>query len=348
MERPSSWIVGFLPGVYLELYAHYTSQELLKQLALKTMMPFRYREKDRSTHDIGVIMLSSYQLALDTPSVVSSESMKADLQNAILNAASSLASRFNWVTGCTRSWDNFNHNETNPPPDGFQVIIYNIMNIGLFVAGSSLPGGDPIWLEMAKSHANKTLQNHVRNDGSSFHLVTYNQTDGQVIKRTTAQGYAPLSTWARGQAWGIYGFTKMFKSTQDSKYLDAAKAMVQYYFSRIPLNHFVPKWDFDAPGDPLDVKLQDTSAAAVVASACLDLANLTNSKEYFDLAANTFRYLFLNKETYLPGLDSPVPWKGVLQRGAGNVLKNLSNHALIYGDFYLLEALRKYETFLNV
>jgi hypothetical protein len=139
-------------------------------------------------------MITSYYLTLQM-NAYDSQIQKLEYEKIIVNAAKSLASRFNWLVGCTRSWDN-RHGRT-----GFWVIVDNMMNLELLLVASQLPGGDPTWVNLAMSHADMTLKNHIRDDGSSYHVVIYNENDGSVIEKTTHQGYAPNSTWARGQAW---------------------------------------------------------------------------------------------------------------------------------------------------
>lgn len=139
-------------------------------------------------------MINSYYSTLQL-NAYDSEEQKQEYEKIIVNSAKSLASRFNWLVGCTRSWEN-RHERTD-----FWVIMDNIMNIELLMIGSKLPGGNPDWFQMALSHADMTIKNHIRNDGSSYHVVIYNETDGSVIDKKTHQGYDSNSTWTRGQAW---------------------------------------------------------------------------------------------------------------------------------------------------
>jgi len=62
---------------------------------------------------------------------------------------------------------------------------------------ASKNSGDSTYYKMAVSHANKTIQNHIREDGSSFHVVHYDPETGDVMRKRTAQGYSDNSTWAR-------------------------------------------------------------------------------------------------------------------------------------------------------
>ena len=138
-------------------------------------------------------MINSYYLTLQLNAYKSAQ-QKVEYEKIIVNSARSLASRFNWLVGCTRSWN-------NDGTTGFRVIIDNMMNIELLIIASKLAGGDSSWFQMAVSHADMTMKNHIRSDGSTYHLVIYDENDGAVIQKTTTQGFAPDSTWARGQAW---------------------------------------------------------------------------------------------------------------------------------------------------
>lgn len=193
MDKKSSWIVGFLPGIYWQLYAK-TNTESYKNLAFMTQERFKFRQYDVTTHDVGLTMINSYFLTLQL-NAYNSQIQKSDYEQILVNAAKSLASRFNWLVGCTRSLDNITGKT------GFWVTMDNIMSLELLMVASQLPGGDAAWYNVAKSHADMTLKNHIREDGSSYHAVRYNENDGTVIDKTTFQGYAPNSTWARGQAW---------------------------------------------------------------------------------------------------------------------------------------------------
>ena len=51
----------------------------------------------------------------------------------------------------------------------------------------------------------------------------YNPTTGEVRKKTTLQGYNDDSVWARGQAWGLYGYTLMYRYTHEFRYLQQAQ-----------------------------------------------------------------------------------------------------------------------------
>jgi unsaturated chondroitin disaccharide hydrolase len=182
-------------------------------------------------------------------------------------AAMSLATRYRPEIRSIQSWDKNKH--FNCP-----VIIDNMMNLELLHWVSD-QGGDSLFRDIAVTHANSTLERHYRPDNSSWHILDYDLTTGQVIGRRTWQGAADSSAWARGQAWGLYGFTVMYRMTKDDRYLQQAQKIADFILShpRLP-EDMVPYWDFDAPDIPNTYR--DASAAAVNASALLELAQFSD------------------------------------------------------------------------
>jgi uncharacterized protein YyaL (SSP411 family) len=138
--------------------------------------------------------------------------------------------------------------------------------------------GDPTFYNIAVAHANTTLKNHYRPDNSSYHVVDYDTITNQVLAKKTHQGAADESAWARGQAWGLYGFTVMYRETNDKKYLEQAEKIATFYLNHpnMPADK-VPYWDFNAPNIPNEPR--DASAAAIAASALLELSGYSVNKE---------------------------------------------------------------------
>src|SRR5580698_8936840 len=168
----------------------------------------------------------------------------AGYNDILLNSARSLSTRFNPKVGCIRSWD---HGSWEYP-----VIIDNMMNLELLFWATHF-SGDSSFYRIAVSHANTTMRNHFRPDYSSYHVVEYDTVTGQVRRKMTWQGYADSSAWARGQAWGLYGYTMCYRYTHDPAYLRQAEHIAAFilHHPRLPKD-MVPYWDFDAPGIPRD------------------------------------------------------------------------------------------------
>lgn len=195
-------------------------------------------------------------------------------------------------------------------------------------------GGNPYLYDIAVSHADKTMKCQFRPDYTSYHVAVYDTITGNLIKGVTHQGYADSTMWARGQAWAIYGYTVVYRETKDPKYLDFAQKVTDVYLERLPEDK-VPYWDFSAPGIP-DAP-RDASAAAVVASALLELSTyLPNGtgKRYKDAAIEMLASL--NSDSYQSGKSKP----SFLLHSVGHWPAHSEIDAsIIYADYYYIEAL---------
>jgi uncharacterized protein YyaL (SSP411 family) len=202
---------------------------------------------------------------------------------------------------------------------------------------------EPRYREIAIAHADTALKNHFRPDGSSFHLVDYDPKTGAVRARVSVQGYANDSAWARGQAWGLYGYTMMYRETRKDDYLAQAHRIARFYMThpRLPADK-VPYWDFDDPAIP-DAP-RDTSAAAIAASALLELATFSDREtaaRYRDFAEQTLRSLSSDAYLAKPGVATPGDNSGFLLKHATGhkPAKSEIDVPLNYADYYFLEAL---------
>jgi unsaturated chondroitin disaccharide hydrolase len=214
-----------------------------------------------------------------------------------------------------------------------------MMNLELLFWASKNGGGGGLY-DMAVSHAYKTIEHHIRDDGSSFHVVVYNEQTGEVIEKRTAQGYSKNSTWARGQAWGIYGFTMCYRETQDIDFLNTAIKMADYFIDHLP-GDFIPYWDFNLPAGH-NKKYRDASAAAIALSGILELSEYVGDNTKYIGAANNINNSLVNNYLSI-GTNS----SGILLHCAYNV--NSTNPydwdaSTIWGDYYFLEALVRSNT----
>lgn len=325
------WCSGFYPGTLLFL-DEAQNAPALKTEALAFLADLKKEQYNKSTHDLGFMMYCSFGTA---------ERLSASkgYEEILMNSAKSLATRYNPVAKCIKSWDSspWNHAAAGEMP----VIIDNMMNLELLFWASKF-SGDNTYRDIAINHANTTMKNHFRADHSSFHEVVYNINTGAVTKQITNQGAADGSSWARGQAWGLYGYTVMYRETKDTKYLDQAEHIANYILSAANMpKDFIPYWDYQAPGIP--DALRDSSAAAITASALIELSG------YVD-AALAKKYL-ADTRTMLTALLSPqyfaVPQTNggfLLKHGVGNMPnKTEIDVPLSYGDYYFVEALMRYK-----
>jgi rhamnogalacturonyl hydrolase YesR len=318
------WVSGFFPGTLLYLYQH-TKDETLLNEALLRMKLLEKEQFNKNTHDLGFMMYCSFgnanRLAPD-----------ARYDSILIHSARSLSSRYNPAVGCIRSW--------NSQASHFVVIIDNMMNLEILMYAFRQTN-DSSFYHIAVTHANTTMKNHFRSDYSSYHVVDYNPNTGAVQEKRTHQGAANESAWARGQAWGLYGYTMMYRETGDKKYLNQAKHIADFilHHPNLPADK-IPYWDFDAPGIPNTYR--DVSAAAIISSALLELATYTSGaakKEYQDVAA-----------IILKNLSNP-PYKSEGNEVGGFLLKHSVGHLpgkseidvpLSYADYYFVEAMMRY------
>lgn len=320
---PKDWTSGFYPGTLWEAY-RLTGDEHLRAEAEKFTARLEGIQYYKGTHDLGFMVFCSYgqqQQALHD----------AHSAEVIVEAANSLISRCDSTVGLIRSWD---FGEWNYP-----VIIDNMMNLEMLFWASKHTG-DPKYRNVAVRHADLTMQNHFREDGSSYHVVSYND-DGTVESRGTFQGYSDSSAWARGQGWGLYGYTMCYRETGDTKYLDHARRIASFVMNhpRTP-EDLIPYWDYDAPDIP-DAP-RDASAAAVIASALFELSTLvpeSEGKAYFERAEAML--MSLSSDAYLA--EKGTNGGFILKHSVGHLpAESEIDTPLNYADYYYLEAIGRY------
>jgi unsaturated chondroitin disaccharide hydrolase len=316
----SDWTSGFFPGVLWMLYKYTGKPEWRHQAELFTA-PEERESVNGTTHDVGVKVFNSfgagYRITGDTA-----------YRRVILTAARTLATRFNPRIGVIRSWDH--HRELWQYP----VIIDNMMNLELLFEATRL-SGDSSFYRIAVSHANTTMKNHFRPDYSSYHVVEYDTVTGQVRRKMTWQGYADSSAWARGQAWGLYGYAMCYRYTHDPAYLRQAEHIAAFilHHPRLPADR-VPYWDFDAPGIPDEPR--DASAAAVIASGLYELSGYSNQGDIYRRTADAILVSLTDHYRAPSGEDKGF----LLLHSTGTKLTHTEVDApLNYADYYYLEAL---------
>ena len=282
-----------------------------------------------TTHDVGFVIMSSFghlyrlQPSHRTLAVIS-------------QAARSLATRYSATVHCTRSWD---------APLGFEVIIDNMMNLELlWVAGLT----NQTYTTMAFNHANRTMYEHVRPDGSTYHVVNYTASTGAVYNKFTAQGFADWSTWSRGQAWCVYGFTMAYRYTGHQPFLQTAVRAANYFEAHLNETvDSVPYWDFLSPFNT-SYQPRDTSAGAIFASALTELSQYVSAAQrssYYATVERVLTGLVGERSEYyvangVGGVRLPAvlvnattgPWHGFGSSAPYNVGES-------YADYYLTEAL---------
>jgi rhamnogalacturonyl hydrolase YesR len=326
------WTAGFFPGSLWYLFEA-TGDQAWKTAAIRYTLATAPAKFDKTQHDLGFMLGggygNGYRLTNDPA-----------YRDALLAGATTLITRFNGKVGAIQSWD--------VKPGGawvFPVIVDNMMNLELLMWAAKA-ANEPRYREVAIAHADTTLRNHFRPDGSSYHLVDYDPQTGAVRMKVTVQGFADGSSWARGQAWGLYGYTMMYRETRKPDYLAQAQRIADFlmHHPRLPADA-IPYWDFDDTAIPNTPR--DSSAAAIMSSALLELATLTDpaaAARYRAFAERQLRSLSSNDYLARPG------------ENGGFLLKHATGHKpagkeidvpLNYGDYYFLEALLRLKATLT-
>ncbi len=159
------------------------------------------------------------------------------------------------------------------PPDHFPVIIDSMMTLGPLQWGAG-NGGSPTWAGIAATHAQTVTTNLVRSDGSTFQVADFDPTTGALMSQGTFSGFSDSSTWARGQAWALYGFVQAYQTSDNPAFLTTAEDVANYFVGQLLAdNTWIPPWDFDAPG----TQPVDTSAAAIAADGLVMLSTVAGA-----------------------------------------------------------------------
>ncbi len=324
LRGASSWTSGFFPGQLWQMYER-TGETAWRDRAVAQTAGLEGQKTNNGTHDIGFVIHNTF----GKQSMLTGDAAAKDV---VLTAAETLATRYDPVVGAIRSWGGIDDSD-------FRVIIDNMMNLEmLFWAARN--GGDPNLHGVALQHAYTTREAHVRDGtdgpaGSTFHVVNFDRQTGAILDRYTHQGYADDTTWTRGQAWGMYGFTMTYRESGDANMLQTAQDLADYFIANLP-SDWIPPNDFDDPGMPP----KDSSAGAVAASALLELMGYVGEED-------ADRYFAAAEEILLslagPGyLSDGTGFESILLEGSERSGGN-SHIGTSYGDYYFLEALSRYE-----
>ena len=308
------WTSGFFPGSLWLLYEH-TGNEQLRHYAEHFTSRLVPLKDYRNTHDLGFMVFCSFGNGYRLTG-------NEEYKDVINQASASLVTRFNPTVGCIRSW---NTGRKEHPELDYMVIIDNMMNLEMLEWSG--------YSDIARKHADTTIANHFRDDNSTYHVVAYNELTGEVVEKRTAQGRANESAWARGQAWGLYGYTMMYRTTGEERYLEQAVKIADYVIPRLP-EDAIPNWDFDA-----QEQMKDSSAGSIMASALIELYGFTDNKEYLAVAERQLRSL--SSEEYLAKVGENGNF--ILKHGTGHLPAGTEvDVPLTYGDYYFIEAAMRY------
>jgi len=324
------WTAGFFPGVLWQLFDDCREDRFLEWARIFTDR-VEPAKRMTDTHDLGFMLYCSfgqgYHLTGDRRYV-----------DVIKEGTASLMTRWNPEIGVIKSWESSERWK-------YPVIIDNMMNLEMLCFVSEITG-DPSFREVAMKHADTTLKNHFRENGSTWHVVSYDPETGVPHAKNTAQGYSDDSSWARGQAWALYGYTMMYRETGQTRYLDQARKVADLlvHHPNLPEDG-IPYWDYDAPDIPDAVR--DASAAAVMASALIELSTLDTSSSsslWLETAVRQIRSLTSPEYLAEPGTNGGF----ILKHSTGSFPAGSEvDVPLTYADYYYVEALLRLKALIS-
>jgi hypothetical protein len=319
----SVWTSGHLPGVFWMLY-EWTGKQEWKTRAERWTEALQSRIT-AADNDTGFQIFCSYGLGITIGGVDDD-----DYHKAVNDAAFELVrQRYNSTIGCFRSWP---EKLTDPADMPFEVNIDQLMNMELVLYAAAVLDR-PDWVGFVLSHADRTWEENVRADASTYHVVEYDAA-GAVVNKRTHQGWQASSTWSRGQAWAVYGYVMIYRYTGEQRFLEHAIACLDYFLAATAAqsDDGIAYSDFDAPLDSRNPR--DTSASAIVASALMELYHHTGEEGYRDTAGRilaTLHRSYLTKGTSHQAVLSAASEKwGNAEVGA------------IFGDYYFIEAMGRF------
>ncbi|HNY15305.1 MAG TPA: glycoside hydrolase family 88 protein [Bacteroidales bacterium] len=328
-SKSSWWCSGFFPGTLWYLYEN-TNDQKFRDAAAEMTARIEKEKFNKGTHDLGFMLYCSFGNGLRLTG-------EESYMEVLMTGAGSLATRFRPQIGCIQSWNSRR---------GWQcpVIIDNMMNLE-FLMWAFKHSGDSSFYNICVTHSDTTIKNHFRPDFSSYHVVSYDTVTGKVEKRQTHQGYSDESAWARGQVWGLYGYTVMYRLTEQERYLDQALKIADFLINHPNLpEDKIPYWDFNAPDIPN--ALRDASAGAIMASALIELSGFAGPEKsmiYKSIAEKQIRSLASPEYLARPGENGNF----ILKHGVGHLPGNSEvDVPLTYGDYYFVEALMRYKKLL--
>jgi unsaturated chondroitin disaccharide hydrolase len=330
----TDWTTGFRTG-WLWLASEATGDgRLLRaaQVDVRSFVDRIDRAIDVDTHDLGFLY---------TPSCVAAWALDGDVDGgrAAIKAADALLARVVEPAGIVQAWGDLDDQAQRG-----RTIIDSLMNMPL-LWWATVATGDPTYADKARRHVTQLATHIVRQDNTTFHTFWWDPATGEPLRGTTEQGFSDSSCWARGQAWGVYGFAlnhawatgRRPGATADESFLDAARRCADYYLAHLP-DDLVPCWDLafsDGSGEP-----RDSSAAAIAACGLFQLADLVGpgpeQDRYRSAATRTVESLAAR---YAPDPDRS---NALLLHGVYDMPKRVGvDEANLWGDYFYAEALMR-------
>lgn len=326
VARPTWWTAGFWPGLNYLLYEYTKNEEYLKTAReLETQMDAGLAQYEALHHDVGfmwhIMSGAAYRILGDEAS-----------KRRNLFCASVLFSRYVPNGGFIRAWNG------GAPHDDWSIVDC-LMNIPLLY-WASREIGDDRFKQVAMAHADMALLDHLREDGSVIHIVEHDRETGEPRCFHGGQGYSAESSWSRGQAWALYGFTLSYIHTGEERYLNAAKRVAHYFIANC-CDDWLPRVDFRAPSEPV---YYDSTAGACAACGLIEIAKAVGEGEggmYMNAAVNILRAMDEHFMDYDPDHDEMLTHGTVLYPLNGDLKRSGVHKSIIYGDYFYTEAILK-------
>ena len=321
------WCSGFWPGILWMDYGFSKNERVLNAAKGYTESLAFLANQSAYDHDLGFLVINSFLKGYE-------QTQDPEYKRIALACADTLATLFNPTVGTILSWPRHVKDY-----GGHNTIMDNMINLELlFWAAEN--GGTKSLRDIAIKHAETTMKNHFRPDGSCYHVAVYDTLGGHFIKGMTHQGYSDSSMWSRGQSWAIYGYTMVYRFTKDKRFLDFAQKVTDIYLKRLheTSNDWVPIWDMDDPRGKDAPK--DASAACVVSSALLELCQYVDAekgKTYREAAEKML--VDLSSDNY-QSRDNNVAF--LMHSTGHHPAGSEIDASIIYADYYYLEALLRY------
>jgi unsaturated chondroitin disaccharide hydrolase len=317
-EHWTHWCEGFFPGI-LWLLCKHTSDDRWWPWAERYSRALEPRRHDRTVHDLGFLFFSTYlrwyHLTGDPA-----------LRQVLIEAGQTLALR--------RQKGGYLASFIGPQ----SLFIDIMMNVGI-ILWAARETGDTALRDVALEHCRTTARYLVRPDGGTAHEGIFDTETGRFLRQSTHQGWNAESTWSRGLAWALYGFTAVHRLSGEGEFLDVARRCADYYLRRAPAG-LVPYWDFDLP--PEVPHLWDSSAGAIAASGLWDLgeaASDARERERYQAAARTILQTLCSEHFLARGRPE---WEGILMHGIYHYHKGLGvDESVAWGEHFFVEVVCK-------
>lgn len=323
-ESWTNWCEGFLGGQLWLLHLHTGSQNW-RDKAERYSRLITPRKEDRTVHDLGFLFWPTWKRWYDLTG-------DPALNAVVVEAGQTLALRFK---------ENGQYLRSFLAEDSLFIDI--MMNVGIiFYAAQQISSAN--LLRVATQHCLTTRKYLVRGDGSTAHEGIFDLETGEFLHQSTQQGWRNDSSWARGLAWALYGFSNVYSMTGDKRFLATAEACARFYIENTP-EHGVPPNDWDEPNPTVPY---ESSAAAIAAGGFLNLAGLLKAKEQSTARsaarADAYRaYAHRILDTLLTpefSAHETPGWEGLLKHGAYHQRKGLGvDESVMWGDYFFMEAL---------